>query len=83
MSETMKDSIKRDFDQKSFSMKKKTAGRSAEVDKLKSDIDAFLAKGGTVELVDGLYSNWDNVDSKTRYNSHEMYKPAGVGDGQG
>ncbi len=46
--------------------------------------DVVAAEKVAIPLVTpGLYSNWDNVSHKTRYNRATMYKPAGVGDGQG
>ena len=86
MSETMKEAIKREYGQRTISSKpkeKNQASRREEVKRLESDIERYLAAGGSVEVIDGFYSNWDNVHHKKRYNSHEMYKPAGVGDGQG
>ena len=83
MSETMKEAIKREYGQRTISSKpkeKNQASRREEVKRLESDIERYLAAGGNVEVIDGFYSNWDNVHHKKKYNSHEMYKLNGLGD---
>ena len=87
MTETTKDAIKREYGQRSQATKNTNEAlinKREQAKNLQSDVDKYLADGGTMDIVEGFYGAWDNVPHKTRYNKRtKMYKPFGLGDGQG